>query len=111
MTKFKLTLSLIFLSIASYGQENERARELGIVFTGTPGQLNAITDVKGVTVGYKTLTKDLPNNKAVRTGVTVILPRGRETMDHSVFGGWFSLNGNGEMTGTTWVEELSLIHI
>ena len=105
MTKFKLTLLLIGLSIVSYGQENERARDLGIVFSGTPGQFNAITDVKGVTVGYKTLTKDLPNNKAVRTGVTVILPRGRETMDHSVFGGWFSLNGNGEMTGTTWVEE------
>ena len=61
--------------------------------------------VSGVTVGYKTLTKDLANKKAVRTGVTVILPRGKETMDHSVFGGWFSLNGNGEMTGTTWVEE------
>ena len=105
MTKFKLTLLLFFLSIASYGQENERARDLGIIFSGKPGQYNAITDIKGVTVGYKTLTKDLPNDKAVRTGVTVILPRGRETMDHSVFGGWFSLNGNGEMTGTTWVEE------
>ena len=105
MTKCILTLLLIGLSIASYGQENERARDLGILFSGTPGQFNAITDVIGVTVGYKTLTKDLPNNKAVRTGVTVILPRGRETMDHSVFGGWFSLNGNGEMTGTTWVEE------
>ncbi len=106
MTKFKLILFfLIGLCASSYAQENERARDLGIMFSGTPGQFNAITDVSGVTVGYKTLTKDLANKKAVRTGVTVILPRGRETMDHSVFGGWFSLNGNGEMTGTTWVEE------
>ena len=106
MTKFKLILFfLIGLCASSYAQENERARDLGIMFSCTPGQFNAITDVSGVTVGYKTLTKDLANKKAVRTGVTVILPRGRETMDHSVFGGWFSLNGNGEMTGTTWVEE------
>ena len=106
MTKFKLTLFLLIgLCASSYAQENERARDLGIMFSGTPGQFNAITDVSGVTVGYKTLTKDLANKKAVRTGVTVILPRGKETMDHSVFGGWFSLNGNGEMTGTTWVEE------
>ena len=63
-----------------------------------PGPRNLITDVDGIRVGNAV-------NEAVRTGVTVILPRGRETMDHSVFGGWFSLNGNGEMTGTTWVEE------
>ncbi len=95
----------MLLSASLMAEENNRARDLGIILSGTPGKYNAITDVSGVTVGHKTITKDLDNNKAVRTGVTVILPRGKETLNHSVFGGWFSLNGNGEMTGTTWVEE------
>ena len=82
-----------------------RARDLGIPFDGTPGSLNAITDVEGVTVGHETIIKDLPNDRAVRTGVTAILPRGRDSHDNLVFAGWFTLNGNGEMTGTTWVEE------
>jgi len=107
MKNFKSTLTIIFmlLSASLMAEENNRARDLGIILSGTPGKYNAITDVSGVTVGHKTITKDLDNNKAVRTGVTVILPRGKETLNHSVFGGWFSLNGNGEMTGTTWVEE------
>src|SRR5437016_5321250 len=86
-----------------------RARELGIPFEGTPGKLNAITDVPGVEVGYTTLISGegkLEVGKGpVRTGVTAILPRGRDAMNDPVFAGYFSLNGNGEMTGTAWVEE------
>src|SRR5262249_47833809 len=85
-----------------------RARDLGIPFEGTPGPLNAITDIKGVEVGHTTLIagegKLEVGRGPVRTGVTAILPRGRASAD-PVFAGWFSLNGNGEMTGTTWIEE------
>jgi len=85
-----------------------RARDLGVPFDGRPGPLNAITDVGGVEVGATTLIRGEGALKVgegpVRTGVTVILPRGRENLD-PVYAGWFSLNGNGEMTGTTWVEE------
>ncbi len=99
---------LIFCLIPLMGIADDsppRARDLGIPFDGTPGMLNAITDVAGVTVGHETIIRDLPDNRAVRTGVTAILPRGKATNDQLVFGAWFSLNGNGEMTGTTWVEE------
>jgi D-aminopeptidase len=82
-----------------------RARDLGVPFEGTPGALNAITDVAGVTVGQVTLIEDLANGHKVRTGVSAILPRGRESADKPVFAGWFALNGNGEMTGTTWIDE------
>ena len=86
-----------------------RARDLGIPFDGTPGKFNAIIDVPGVEVGYTTLISGegkLERGKGpVRTGVTAILPRGSSEMNDSVFAGYFSLNGNGEMTGTTWVEE------
>ncbi len=89
-------------------QTKPRARNLGVPFEGTPGPLNAITDVKGVEVGHATLisgTGKLEVGKGpVRTGVTAILPRGKGSTD-PVFAGWFSLNGNGEMTGTPWVEE------
>ena len=78
-----------------------RARDLGIPFAGTPGPLNAITDVAGVTVGHETIVRDLPDNRAVRTGVTAVLPRGGDSMDTMAFAGWSALNGNGEMTGTT----------
>ncbi len=85
-----------------------RARDLGVPFDGKPGPLNAITDVGGVEVGATTLIRGdgalKEGEGPVRTGVTVILPRGRENRD-PVYAGWFSLNGNGEMTGTTWVEE------
>lgn len=85
-----------------------RARDLGIPFNGTPGQLNAITDVVGVEVGHKTLIegngKLLVGKGPVRTGVTVIFPKGKNSMDR-VFAAWYTLNGNGEMTGTTWLEE------
>jgi L-aminopeptidase/D-esterase-like protein len=89
------------------GQDNPRARDLGIPFAGTPGPYNAITDVAGVTVGHTTLIsgegKLDVGSGPVRTGVTVVHPRGK-TYD-PVFSGWYALNGNGEMTGTTWVEE------
>lgn len=98
-------LFVSFLLANATAADPVRARDLGIPFDGTPGALNAITDVAGVTVGHVTIVKDLPDDRAVRTGVTAILPRGRATIDQPVFAGWFTLNGNGEMTGTTWVEE------
>jgi D-aminopeptidase len=86
-----------------------RARDLGVPFDGTPGPLNAITDVAGVLVGQTTLIegsgKLVVGKGPVRTGVTAVLPRGAASMQQFSFAGWFSENGNGEMTGTTWVEE------
>jgi L-aminopeptidase/D-esterase-like protein len=84
-----------------------RARQLGVPFDGTPGPLNAITDVAGLEVGHTTLISG-DGNQAVRTGVTAVWPRGKQS-GTPVFGGWFSLNGNGEMTGTTWLEESGLL--
>lgn len=85
------------------GQANPRARDLGIPFDGTPGKFNAITDVAGVEVGFTTLISG-EGKQAVRTGVTAIHPQGKKPTTR-VFGGWHTLNGNGEMTGTTWLEE------
>ena len=86
-----------------------RARDLGIPFEGTPGKLNSITDVPGVEVGYTTLISGegkLEVGKGpVRTGVTAILPRGHASLNDPVYAGFFSFNGNGEMTGTVWVED------
>ena len=86
-----------------------RARDLGVPFDGTPGKLNSITDVPGVEVGYTTLIRGegkLETGKGpVRTGVTAIIPRGHDSLNDPVYAGCFSLNGNGEMTGTAWVEE------
>ena len=90
------------------GQGRPRARDLGVPFDGTPGPLNAITDVTGVTVGHSTIIRGqgklVVGQGPVRTGVTAVFPRGATNGD-PVFGGWFTLNGNGEMTGTTWLEE------
>ncbi len=87
--------------------QKPRARTIGIPFDGTPGKFNAITDVKGVEVGYSTIIsgtgKNISGKGPVRTGVTAILPRGRN--NNPVYGNWYSLNGNGEMTGTTWLTE------
>ncbi|SRR6266545_5752290 len=86
-----------------------RARDLGIPFEGTPGEFNAITDVAGVEVGYTTLItgegKLEVGKGPVRTGVTAVIPRGHDSLNDPVYAGFFSLNGNGEMTGTPWVEE------
>lgn len=90
-------------------QKKPRARDLGVPFEGTPGQLNAITDVRGVEVGHSTIISGEGKLQVgagpVRTGVTALLPRGKQTANTPVFAGWFSMNGNGEMTGTTWIEE------
>jgi D-aminopeptidase len=90
-----------------------RARDLGVPFEGTPGPLDAITDVNGVEVGYRTLIsgegKLVVGTGPVRTGVTAVFPRGKKSVD-PVFAGWFTENGNGEMTGTTWVEESGFLY-
>ncbi len=95
------------LSVAA-AQTRPRARDLGVPFDGRPGPLNAITDVAGVEVGHVTLISGSGKLEVgqgpVRTGVTAILPRGKQNAD-PVFAGWFAQNGNGEMTGTTWIEE------
>ena len=91
------------LSTTSFA-DGARARALGIPFDGAPGRFNAITDVEGVVVGYSTLIEG-EGKHAVRTGVTAVLPRKQATSDKPVFAGVFSLNGNGEMTGTHWIEE------
>lgn len=112
-------LSLLLLIGLVWGKADEkqkelivkkpRARELGIPFQGTPGILNAITDVNGVEVGHVTIIQGSENlikgKGPIRTGVTAILPRGDQSFNDPCFAGWYSLNGNGEMTGTTWVEE------
>ena len=102
-----LALALGFVSVST-AQNAPRARDLGVPFEGTPGPLNSITDVKAVEVGYQTLISGEGKLQIgvgpVRTGVTAIFPRGKDAVD-PVFAGWFTENGNGEMTGTTWVEE------
>jgi D-aminopeptidase len=99
----KLALTLFLLTTLSFAQSKPRARDLGVPFDGTPGPLNAITDVAGVEVGHTTLISG-EGKPAVRTGVTAVLTRGKKSQD-PVFGGWFALNGNGEMTGTAWLDE------
>ncbi len=99
-------------AMATAGESATRARDLGIPFAGQPGPLNAITDVAGVEVGQVTLISGegkLEVGKGpVRTGVTTIHPRGKDSTD-PVFAGWFTLNASGEMTGTTWLEERGLV--
>ncbi|MEJ0029859.1 MAG: P1 family peptidase [Bacteroidota bacterium] len=101
-------LLLLFLLLPLISQaQKPRAREVGIPFEGTPGKNNAITDVPGVEVGYTTIIsgqgKNVIGKGPVRTGVTAILPRGKT--NNPVYANWYTLNGNGEMTGTTWVTE------
>src|SRR5579872_5540503 len=100
--------ALLFCTLSLAAQNKPRARDLGVPFDGKTGALNAITDVKGVEVGHTTLISGAGALKVgvgpVRTGVTAILPRGKGSRD-AVFAGWFNLNGNGEMTGTHWVED------
>ena len=97
---------LLFFTVIGYVQK-PRARDVGIPFEGKTGRYNAITDVKGVEVGYSTIItgegKNIRGKGPVRTGVTAILPRGRN--NKPVYANWYSLNGNGEMTGTTWITE------
>jgi L-aminopeptidase/D-esterase-like protein len=96
-----LLITLASAALLAAQTPKPRARDLGAPFEGQPGALNAITDVAGIEVGHTTLI----SGDNVRTGVTAVLPRGKQGINDAVFAGWFSLNGNGEMTGTTWVEE------
>jgi L-aminopeptidase/D-esterase-like protein len=108
-----LALLAVLTAFPAAAQTELRARDLGVPFEGKPGPLNAITDVAGVEVGFRTLISGegkLEVGKGpVRTGVTAIFPRGKASVD-PVFGGWFTENGNGEMTGTTWVEESGFLY-
>lgn len=104
----ELKYIIILLLVLSIGHsQKSRARDIGISFFGEPGKLNAITDVKGVEVGHATIIsgkgKNVVGKGPVRTGVTAIFPRGKKFSP--VYANWYSLNGNGEMTGTTWVTE------
>ena len=105
--KLATTVLLFLIVPAVIHAQKPRARDIGIPFNGTTGKFNAITDVKGVEVGYSTIIhgsgKNIRGNGPVRTGVTAILPRGRN--NNPVYANWYSLNGNGEMTGTTWITE------
>ncbi|MCL6730224.1 P1 family peptidase [Sphingomonas hankyongi] len=105
------TVALVLLFLATT-QADARARDLGIPFEGTPGPLNAITDVPGVEVGQKTLISGegpLAVGKGpVRSGVTIIFPRGHKNLK-PVYGGYFNLNGNGEMTGLAYMQDFGIV--
>jgi len=115
MKIYALTILLVLVASVTNvsAQTAQRARDLGVPFEGTPGPLNSITDVNGVEVGYRTLISGEGKLQVgvgpVRTGVTAIFPRGKSAVD-PVFAGWFTENGNGEMTGTTWVEESGFLY-
>ena len=107
------TSAVVVLFLAgSVSAQKPRARDLGAPFEGTPGSLNAITDVAGVEVGHATLIRGSGERVIgagpVRTGVTAVFPRGTAAPD-PVFAAWFSLNGDGEMTGTTWVQDSGIL--
>src|SRR5690242_13500694 len=108
MRKIQVAFCIFLTALLTFSQTKARGRDLGIPFEGTPGPQNAITDIKGVEVGHQTLIsgegKLVVGKGPVRTGVTAVLPRGKQSQD-PVFAAWFTENGNGEMTGTTWVEE------
>ena len=107
-----ILFAILHTAVSASAQTRPRARDLGVPFDGTPGPFNAITDVSGVEVGMTTIIRRdgalRLGEGPVRTGVTAILPRGRHSGD-PVMAGWFSLNGNGEMTGTTWIEEAGFL--
>ncbi|OGU24814.1 MAG: aminopeptidase, partial [Gemmatimonadetes bacterium RIFCSPLOWO2_12_FULL_68_9] len=106
-----LVAAICLVSVSLQAQK-PRERDLKLPIGGTPGALDAITDVAGVEVGHTTLVsgsgKLVVGKGPVRTGVTVVHPRGKANHD-PVFAAWFTLNGNGEMTGTTWVQESGLL--
>jgi D-aminopeptidase len=105
--QYRVLFLFLFLSLAAIAQSNKRARDFKIPFDGVPGKYNAITDVAGVEVGEITLIEGngplVKGNGPVRTGVTAILPRGKNF--DPVFANWYTLNGNGDMTGTHWLTE------
>lgn len=112
MVRLGSVTALLLLPAVLASQSRPRARDLGIPIDGTPGALDAITDVRGVEVGHTTLISGsgrlVVGKGPVRTGVTVVHPRGKSNTD-PVFGAWFTLNGNGEMTGTTWLQESGIL--
>lgn len=103
---------LLACTVAPASPQKPRARDLGVPFEGTPGALNAITDVDGVEVGHATIVRGsgplVVGEGPVRTGVTAVWPRGRDEPD-PVYAAWFTLNGDGEMTGTTWVRDSGIM--
>ncbi|MEO7964380.1 MAG: P1 family peptidase [Gemmatimonadaceae bacterium] len=113
MQVFRTIALLCCLTSAVSAQQKSRARDLGVPFEGLPGPLNAITDVRGVEVGHATIVRGegklVVGVGPVRTGVTGVLPRGRSSKE-PVFASWFTLNGNGEMTGTTYLDEDGVLY-
>jgi D-aminopeptidase len=111
MVLFLMAAGMLIAQNASRSAD-PRARDLGVSFDGTPGPQNAITDVAGVEVGYKTLISGegrlVVGEGPMRTGVTAILPRGKSN-SKSVFAGYFAGNGNGDMTGTHWIDESGVL--
>ncbi|MDE2982344.1 MAG: P1 family peptidase [Gemmatimonadota bacterium] len=107
-----MSLLLLACTVVPAFAQKPRARDLGVPFEGTPGALNAITDVDGVEVGHATVVRGagpvVIGEGPVRTGVTAVWPRGREEPD-PVYAAWFTLNGDGEMTGTTWVRDSGIM--
>lgn len=108
MKTILVALAALLFCSQSHGQK-PRARDLGVPFVGKTGEFNAITDVAGIEVGYSTIIsgegKNIVGKGPIRTGVTAIFPRGKAKKFSPVYANWYSLNGNGEMTGTTWVTE------
>ena len=108
MKRFISVLVIMLICSSTYGQK-PRARDIGVPFIGATGPFNAITDVQGIEVGYSTIIsgngKNVVGQGPIRTGVTAIFPRGKANKFSPVYANWYSLNGNGEMTGTTWVTE------
>jgi len=106
-------LMLAVLALAAQPALAQRARDLGVPFEGVPGPLDAITDIAGVEVGQVTLTAGdgvlKPGVGPVRTGVTMVFPRGHALADQPVYGGFFDLNGNGEMTGRAYLEDFGIV--
>jgi len=107
-----LAVAVVLALTSGLQAQKPRERDLGLPIGGSPGPLDAITDVAGIEVGHTTLIsgsgKLVVGQGPVRTGVTVVHPRGKANHD-PVFAAWFTLNGNGEMTGTTWVQESGLL--
>lgn len=105
--KNTLTILILLLTSIQLFAQKPRARDLGVLFEGNTGTYNSITDVKGVSVGHSTIIVGDGQNKLgqgpIRTGVTAIFPSGKKKKP--LFANWYSLNGNGEMTGTTWITE------
>jgi L-aminopeptidase/D-esterase-like protein len=110
--RYAIAIVVACLSSTSLLAQKPRAKDLKLPLAGIPGPLDAITDVAGVEVGSTTIISGsgplVVGKGPVRTGVTVVHPRGKANHD-PVYAAWFTLNGNGEMTGTTWIEESGML--